>query len=173
MNDLSKVSARKSSYQYNELLLCAQGDLFGSDYPRLPLPPMLMFDKITSISCSSGRHGKGQAIAELALTKDHWFFSCHFENDPVMPGCLGLDALWQLTGFYLGWSGLKGKGRALGVGEVRFTKQIVPSVKTVTYGIDIKNIRKGKLVLGLADGWVQADGELIYEAQKLKVALLT
>jgi 3-hydroxyacyl-[acyl-carrier protein] dehydratase / trans-2-decenoyl-[acyl-carrier protein] isomerase len=161
----------KSAFSYDDLLRCGHGKLFGPGNARLPLPPMLMFDRIAYISETGGAHGKGQAIAELDVRPDLWFFACHFESDPVMPGCLGLDALWQLTGFSLGWRGLPGRGRALGVGEVKFADQVLPTTKLVRYTVDMKRMRTGKLVLGIADGKLEADGKVIYEASDMRVGL--
>jgi 3-hydroxyacyl-[acyl-carrier protein] dehydratase/trans-2-decenoyl-[acyl-carrier protein] isomerase len=161
---------RRSSFEYEDLLACGRGELFG-DGPQLPLPPMLMFDRIAEIDDKGGEHGKGMARAELAVKPDLWFFPCHFKNDPVMPGCLGIDALWQLLGFFLGWLGAAGKGRALGLGELKFSGQVLPTVKKVVYGIDIKRVVRSKLVLGIADGWLSADGSVIYRALDLKVGL--
>lgn len=161
----------KSSYTREDLLACGHGDLFPSGLPKLPLPPMLMFDRITHVSSDGGSHGKGELIAEFDIKPDLWFFGCHFEGDPVMPGCLGLDALWQLTGFFLGWSGASGSGRALGLGELKFTEQILPTTKLVTYKLDFKRVINRRLVLGIADGQVLADGKVIYEATDLKVGL--
>jgi len=165
------ISERRSSFEYEDLLACGRGELFGPGNAQLPLPPMLMFDRIATISESGGASGKGEIRAEFAVRPDLWFFDCHFKNDPVMPGCLGLDALWQLLGFYLGWLGLPGRGRALGVGEVKFSDQVLPTVKRVIYGVDLKRVFKTKLVLGIADGWLEADGTRIYEAKDLKVGL--
>jgi 3-hydroxyacyl-[acyl-carrier protein] dehydratase / trans-2-decenoyl-[acyl-carrier protein] isomerase len=165
------MSERRSSFAYEELLACARGELFGVGNAQLPLPPMLMFDRITEISESGGPNGKGCVRAEIDVRPELWFFGCHFKGDPVMPGCLGLDALWQLCGFFLGWLGLFGRGRALGVGEVKFADQVLPSVKRVVYGVDIKRVFKGKLVLGIADGWLEADGKRIYEVKDLRVGL--
>jgi 3-hydroxyacyl-[acyl-carrier protein] dehydratase/trans-2-decenoyl-[acyl-carrier protein] isomerase len=162
---------RRNSYSYEELLACGRGELFGAGNAQLPLPPMLMFDRITEINETGGESGKGLIRAELDVKPDLWFFGCHFKGDPVMPGCLGLDALWQMVGFYIAWLGNPGRGMALGVGEVKFSGQVRPTVKKVTYGIDFKRVFKGKLVLGIADGWVAADGERIYEAKDLKVGL--
>ena len=138
---------------------------------QLPLPPMLMFDRITAISENCGAYGKGEVRAELDVRPDLWFFPCHFKGDPVMPGCLGVDALWQMVGFFLGWLGSPGRGRALGVGEVKFSDQVLPSVKKVVYGVDLKRVFRSKLVLGIADGWLEADGRRIYEAKDLRVGL--
>lgn len=162
---------KKSSFTYEELLSCGRGELFGQGNAQLPLPPMLMFNRITEIAQSGGEHDLGLIRAEFDITDDLWFFPCHFEGDPVMPGCLGLDALWQLLGFYLGWLGEPGKGRALSVGEVKFTGMVTPKNSLVEYGVDIKKLRTGRLVLGIADGWLKADGETIYKASDLRVAL--
>jgi len=162
---------RRSSYEYEDLLACGRGDLFGSGNAQLPLPPMLMFDRISAIAEDGGENGKGHMRAELAVRPDLWFFACHFKGDPVMPGCLGLDALWQMLGFFLGWLGGAGRGRALSVGEVKFSGMVVPSVKRVEYGIELKRVLRSKLVLGIADGWLKADGETIYSAKDLRVGL--
>jgi len=161
----------KPSYTYDDLIACAKGQLFGPGNAKLPLPPMLMFDRITSVTAEGGAHGKGYIEAELDIKPDLWFFKCHFEGDPVMPGCLGLDSLWQLLGFYLGWVGAPGSGRALGVGEVKFTGQVLPEAKKVTYRLNLKRVINRKLVLGIADGVVEVDGKVIYEAADLKVGL--
>jgi len=161
----------KNAYEYDELLECGHGRLFGPGNAQLPLPPMLMFDRISDISAEGGAHGKGRAVAELDVAGEHWFFGCHFEGDPVMPGCLGLDAMWQLVGFFLGWTGAPGKGRALGVGEVKFTGQVTPDVSAVRYEIDIKRLINRRLVLGVADGALFADGQPIYRAHDLRVGL--
>ncbi|MDZ4730597.1 MAG: bifunctional 3-hydroxydecanoyl-ACP dehydratase/trans-2-decenoyl-ACP isomerase [Xanthomonadales bacterium] len=161
----------KSSYSREELVRCGTGDLFGDDTGKLPSGNMLMVDRITNIDNSGGTHGKGEVTAELDINPDLWFFGCHFEGDPVMPGCLGLDSLWQLCGFFLSWSGCKGKGRALGSGEVRFTGQILPTARKVTYKLDIKRIIARKLSMVIADGTVSVDGRVIYTAADLKVGL--
>jgi len=165
------MAERQSSFTYEELLTCASGEMFGPGNAQLPLPPMLMLHRITNADKEGGPHGNGSIRAEFDITQDLWFFPCHFPGDPVMPGCLGLDALWQLTGFYLGWLGEKGKGRALSTGEVKFKGMVTPKTRLVEYGIDFKRIRTGRLVLGIADGWVKGDGEVIYTASDLKVAL--
>jgi 3-hydroxyacyl-[acyl-carrier protein] dehydratase / trans-2-decenoyl-[acyl-carrier protein] isomerase len=165
------MSEKKSSFDYEDLLACGRGELFGPGNAQLPLPPMLMFDRISEISEAGGEYGKGLIRAELKVKPDLWFFGCHFKGDPVMPGCLGLDALWQMLGFYLGWLGSPGRGRALGLGELKLQGQIVPTIKSVVYGIEIKRIMRSKLVLGIADGWLSADGEVIYRAADLKVGL--
>jgi len=162
---------QKSSYSYEEILTCSRGEMFGKGNAQLPLPPMLMFHRITEISEDGGLHEKGHIRAEFDITDDLWFFPCHFLGDPVMPGCLGLDALWQLTGFYLGWLGEPGKGRAIATGEVRFSGMITPETKLVEFGIDFRRVRRGRLVLGIADGWVKADGETAFIAKDLKVGL--
>ncbi|MEM7695775.1 MAG: 3-hydroxyacyl-[acyl-carrier-protein] dehydratase FabA [Pseudomonadota bacterium] len=162
---------QQPAYEYEELLACGRGELFGPGNAQLPLPPMLMFDRISAISESGGAHGKGEIRAELAVRPDLWFFACHFKGDPVMPGCLGLDALWQMLGFFLGWLGEPGRGRALATGAIKFTGQVLPHVKTVEYGVDLKRVMRSKLVLGIGDGWLKADGETIYKAEDLKVGL--
>ncbi len=162
---------RQSSFSYEDLLACARGEMFGAGNAQLPLPPMLMFDRITEISEEGGEFGKGHARAELDVNPDLWFFGCHFQGDPVMPGCLGLDAMWQIVGFCLGWLGLPGRGRALSVGEVKFTGMVLPKVKMVEYGIDFKRVIRRRLILGIADGWLKADGETIYQAKDLRVGL--
>ena len=163
---------KKNSYSYNELINCGNGDLFGSGNAKLPLPPMLMFDRITEINDNGGNFKKGCLKAELDIKKDLWFFDCHFKEDPVMPGCLGLDAMWQLVGFYLGWIGNPGKGRALGVGTVKFTGEVLQDVKLVKYEIDMKKIMSpGGTTVGLANGVVLADDKKIYSADSLKVGL--
>ena len=162
---------RQNSFSYQELLDCANGILFGKGNAQLPAPPMLMFDRVTNINETGGLFEKGEIVAELDIKPELWFFNCHFKGDPVMPGCLGLDAMWQLVGFYLGWLGQPGKGRALGVGEVKFTGQVLNTVKKVTYHISIKRLILRKLILGVADGILKADGNPIYEAKDMKVGL--
>ena len=163
---------KKNSYSYDELINCGEGKLFGPGNAKLPLPPMLMFDRITEINEDKGAFKKGLLKAELDIKNDLWFFDCHFKEDPVMPGCLGLDAMWQLVGFYLGWIGNPGKGRALGVGTVKFTGEVLKNVKLVTYEIDMKKIMSpGGTTVGLANGVVLADGKKIYSADSLKVGL--
>ena len=162
---------KKNSFSYEQLIDCANGDLFGKGNAQLPSPPMLMFDRITNINETGGAFQKGEIVAELDIKPELWFFDCHFKGDPVMPGCLGLDAMWQLVGFYLGWLEQPGKGRALGVGEVKFTGQVLDTVKKVTYHISIKRLILRKLILGVADGVLKADGEPIYEAKDMKVGL--
>lgn len=161
----------KDHYNKEELLACGRGEMFGPGNAQLPVPNMLMMDRITSINRDGGLHGKGQVQAELDIDPSLWFFQCHFIGDPVMPGCLGLDAMWQLVGFYLGWSGAPGKGRALGVGEVKFTGQVTPKIKKVEYRIDLKRVIIRKLVMGVGDGVMLADGKPIYEAKDLRVGL--
>ena len=163
---------KKNSYSYDELINCGEGKLFGPGNAKLPLPPMLMFDRITEITDNKGAFNKGSLKAELDVKKNHWFFDCHFKEDPVMPGCLGLDAMWQLVGFYLGWIGNPGKGRALGVGTVKFTGEVLQNVKLVKYEIDMKKIMSpGGTTVGLANGVVFADEKKIYSADSLKVGL--
>ncbi|MFC1492500.1 bifunctional 3-hydroxydecanoyl-ACP dehydratase/trans-2-decenoyl-ACP isomerase [candidate division KSB1 bacterium] len=161
----------QSSYTKEELLKCGRGELFGPDIATMPLPNMLMMDRIIEINETGGKYGKGEITAELDIDPDMWFFKCHFPKDPVMPGCLGLDGLWQLTGFFLGWKRFPGKGRALGVKEVKFTGQILPTSKKVTYHLDIKRVLALKLVMIIADGTVSVDGREIYCAKTLKVGL--
>lgn len=165
------MNERKSAFNYEELLSCGRGELFGPGNAQLPLPPMLMFDRITEINAEGGEHGKGIVRAELDVKPDLWFFACHFQGDPVMPGCLGVDALWQMCGFFLGWMGAPGRGRALGVGEVKLTGMVTPTVKKVEYIVTLKRVIMRKLVLGIADGLMKADGETIYSATDLKVGL--
>jgi len=162
---------KKNSFSYEQLIDCANGNLFGNGNAQLPSPPMLMFDRITNINETGGLFQKGEIVAELDIKPALWFFECHFKGDPVMPGCLGLDAMWQLVGFYLGWLEQPGKGRALGVGEVKFTGQVLNTIKKVSYHISIKRLILRKLILGVADGVLKADGEPIYEAKDMKVGL--
>lgn len=162
---------QKSSYSFVDLMACARGDMFGPGNAQLPAPPMLMISRISHIEKDAGLYGKGMVRACYEITPQAWFFQCHFLGDPVMPGCLGLDALWQLTGFYLGWLGEKGKGRAISTGEVKFSGMVTPEVKLLEYEIDFKRVMSGKLVLGVADGIVKADGQVIYQAKDLRVAL--
>jgi len=164
---------KKSSFTHEELLACARGELFGPGNAQLPLPPMLMFDRIVSISEDGGDYGKGQVIAELDIHPDLWFFACHFEGDPVMPGCLGLDAMWQLLGFFLGWMGGPGRGRALGAGEVKFTGQVLPKANQVVYRIQMKRVILRRLVMGIADATMEVDGRAIYRGKDLQVGLFT
>ncbi|MBQ0796537.1 bifunctional 3-hydroxydecanoyl-ACP dehydratase/trans-2-decenoyl-ACP isomerase [Zhongshania sp.] len=161
----------QNSFTKQELIDCGNGTLFGPGNPKLPVNNMLMVDRITNISTEGGTYGKGILVAELDINPDLWFFDCHFVGDPVMPGCLGLDAMWQLVGFYLGWRGNSGKGRALGAGEVKFTGQILPDAKLVTYTLNYKRLIERKLVLGIADGEVAVDGKVIYTAKDLRVGL--
>ncbi len=164
---------QKNAYTFEELLACGRGEMFGPGNAQLPAPPMLMFDRIVRIEAEGGKYGKGYVEAEFDIRPDLWFFDCHFIGDPVMPGCLGLDAMWQLVGFFLGWSGGPGRGRALGVGEVKFTGQVTPDIKKVVYKIDLKRVIMRKLVMGIADGVLEADGKVIYETGDLKVGLFT
>ena len=167
------MTARKSFFDYDDLLACGRGELFGAGNAQLPLPPMLMFDRITRVEEAGGENGKGMITAEFDVKPDLWFFQCHFQGDPVMPGCLGLDALWQMTGFFLGWLGELGRGRALGVGEVKFSGQVTPKVQLVEYGVEFRRVMRSKLKLGIANGWMKADGEVIYRASDLRVGLFT
>lgn len=160
-----------TEFDKNELLRCSKGELFGPGNAQLPAPPMLMIDRITEISEDSGLDGKGHVVAEFDIAPDLWFFDCHFVNDPVMPGCLGLDAMWQLLGFYLGWLGLEGKGRALSVGGVKFSGMVLPTIKKLEYQITLKRVLTSKLILGIGDGLLFADGEIIYKAEDLRVGL--
>jgi len=164
---------KEASFTRDELLACGRGEMFGPGNAQLPTPNMLMMDRIVRIANFGGANGKGEILAELDIKPDLWFFECHFPGDPVMPGCLGLDALWQMVGFYLGWIGNPGHGRALGVGEVKFTGQVLPSAAKVTYHIDMKRVITRKLVLGIGDGVVQVDGRTIYTAKDLRVGLFT
>jgi len=161
----------KSCYDKSELEACGRGELFGPGNAQLPLDNMLMVDRITNISSESGEFGKGEIVAELDINPELWFFDCHFQGDPVMPGCLGLDAMWQLVGFFLGWRGNPGRGRALGAGEIKFSGQVLPSAGKVVYNINIKRVIERKLVMGIADGTVSVDGREIYHAKGLRVGL--
>jgi 3-hydroxyacyl-[acyl-carrier protein] dehydratase/trans-2-decenoyl-[acyl-carrier protein] isomerase len=163
----------KNSFNYEDLIDCGNGKLFGQGNAQLPQPPMLMFDRITKINKEGGEFGKGEIIAELDINPELWFFKCHFNNDPVMPGCLGLDAMWQLIGFYLGWLGGPGRGRAIGVGNVKYTGQVFPTAKKVIYRINLSRVISRKLYMGVADATMEVDGRLIYEATNLKVGLFT
>ncbi|MEM9784507.1 MAG: bifunctional 3-hydroxydecanoyl-ACP dehydratase/trans-2-decenoyl-ACP isomerase [Pseudomonadota bacterium] len=165
------MTARASHYDYDALMRCAEGELFGPGNAQLPAPPMLMVDRITSITEDGGSVGKGQVVAELDVKKDLWFFKCHFLGDPVMPGCLGLDALWQLTGFWLGWKGMPGRGRALGVGQVKFTGMVTPANRLVRYTVNMTRVIDRKLKLGIANGTMEADGEVIYQTEDMRVGL--
>ncbi|MET0089403.1 MAG: 3-hydroxyacyl-[acyl-carrier-protein] dehydratase FabA [Candidatus Thiodiazotropha sp.] len=164
---------RPNSFNRDELLRCGRGEMFGPGNAQLPTPNMLMLDRVVKINDEGGSNGKGEILAELDINPDLWFFDCHFPGDPVMPGCLGLDAMWQLVGFFLAWIGNPGYGRALGVGEVKFTGQVLPTAKLVTYHIDIKRVITRKLVLGVADGVMKVDGREIYSAKDLRVGLFT
>ncbi len=165
------MTDRQSSYDYEDLLACGRGELFGPGNAQLPAPPMLMVDRVTSITADGGPNGKGQVVAEFDINPDLWFFKCHFIGDPVMPGCLGVDALWQLTGFFLGWLGMPGRGRALGVGDVKFTGMVTPDVKQVRYTVNLTRVIDRKLKMGLADGIMEADGEPIYTTTRMQVGL--
>jgi 3-hydroxyacyl-[acyl-carrier protein] dehydratase/trans-2-decenoyl-[acyl-carrier protein] isomerase len=172
-NSAIQAPTRPYSFDYDALLECAHGKMFGPENGKLPLPPMLMIDRIPHISHEGGKFGKGEIRAELDIRPDLWFFDCHFEGDPVMPGCLGLDAMWQLVGFYLVWLDLPGRGRALGSGKVKFTGQVLPKAKLVTYQIDIKRVITRKLNMAIADGTMSVDGREIYTAEDLRVGLFT
>ncbi len=165
--------SKQHSLTYEELLKSGRGELYGPANAQLPLPPMLMMDRITLITDEGGKYGKGEMVAELDIHPDLWFFACHFQGDPVMPGCLGLDAMWQLVGFFLCWMGGPGKGRALGVGEVKFTGQVLPTAKKVIYRVDMKRLIMRKLYMGIADATMEVDGKIIYEATDLRVGLFT
>ncbi len=163
----------RNAFTRDELLACGHGELFGEGNARLPLPNMLMFDRISRITADGGSAGKGEIVAELDINPDLWFFGCHFEGDPVMPGCLGLDAMWQLVGFFLGWKGNAGRGRALGSGEVKFFGQVLPDAKLVTYELSMTRLIERRLVMGIADGRMLVDGREIYTAKNLRVGLFT
>ncbi|WP_025823634.1 3-hydroxyacyl-[acyl-carrier-protein] dehydratase FabA [Shewanella marina] len=164
---------KANSFTKEQLIACGHGEVFGQNSPRLPVDNMLMIDRIVTINDHGGTHGKGEIIAELDIDPSLWFFDCHFVGDPVMPGCLGLDAMWQLVGFFLSWEGAEGKGRALGVGEVKFTGQVLPNAKKVTYKLDIKRTIHRKLVMGIADATLEVDGRQIYSATDLKVGVFS
>jgi len=165
--------AKEQSFNREELLDCGYGRMFGPGNAQLPIPDMLMMDRINRISDEGGAYGKGEILAELDINPDLWFFQCHFPGDPVMPGCLGLDAMWQAVGFFLAWLGNPGHGRALGVGEVKFTGQVLPGAEKVTYRLDIKRVISRRLILGVADGVLEVDGRKIYTAKDLRVGLFT
>ena len=167
------MSLNQSQFSKQELVDCGMGRLFGEGNAQLPIDNMLMMDRITHIDGDGGEFGKGLVEAELDITDDLWFFQCHFPGDPVMPGCLGLDAMWQLVGFFLGWRGNPGRGRALGAGEIKFTGQVLPSAKIVSYRLDLKRVIERKLIMGIADGVMSVDGEAIYAAKDLRVGLFT
>ncbi|MEX0838509.1 MAG: 3-hydroxyacyl-[acyl-carrier-protein] dehydratase FabA [Parvibaculum sp.] len=167
------MADQKAAYSFEDLLECGHGRLFGPGNAQLPLPPMLMIDRITHISDKGGEYDKGQILAEFDIKPDLWFFGCHFEGDPVMPGCLGLDGMWQLLGFFLGWIGGQGKGRALGVGEVKFSAMVTPAVKKLEYVINLKRVINRRLVLGVADGVIKADGVIAYTISDMRVGLAT
>jgi 3-hydroxyacyl-[acyl-carrier protein] dehydratase/trans-2-decenoyl-[acyl-carrier protein] isomerase len=164
---------RKSSYSFDDLLECGHGRLFGEGNAQLPLPPMLMFDRITKITRDGGEHGKGEIVAELDINPGLWFFKCHFEGDPVMPGCLGLDAMWQMVGFFLGWLGGIGRGRAISVGEVKFSDMVLETARKVTYRINLRRVIMRRLVIGVADGVLEVDGKLAFEVKDIRVGLFT
>lgn len=172
MFDPRDFHAPQTAYSREDLLKSAAGGYFGPGNAQLPAPPMLMMDRITAISLDGGAFGKGHVVAELDIAPDLWFFGCHFPGDPVMPGCLGLDAMWQVVGFWLGWSGSSGKGRAAGVGEVKFRGQITPQTRCVRYEIDMRQVRRGRLVVGVADGRVFADDACVYVARDMRVSLI-
>lgn len=167
------MTTKQNAYTKKELITCGQAKMFGEGNAQLPLPPMLMFDRIVKITEDGGTYGNGEIVAEMDITPDLWFFACHFEGDPVMPGCLGLDAMWQLVGFFLGWKGGLGRGRALGSGEVKFTGQVLPTAKKITYRINMKRVMMRKLVLGIADATMEVDGRGIYNGKDLRVGLFT
>ena len=171
LDEILTEMLKKSNYTLEELLGCSRGEMFGSGNPQLPSHPMLMVDRITSITADGGEFGKGQVIAELDIKPELWFFGCHFKNDPVMPGCLGLDAMWQLIGFFLGWTGAPGRGRALGAGDVKFSGQVTPTNLKITYHIHMKRIINRQLVVGVANATMNVDGREIYTAKDLRVGL--
>lgn len=165
------VVEKKSSFSYEDLLSCARGELFGPGNARLPLPPMLMIDRILKISDEGGTYGRGEVEAEFDIKPDLWFFKCHFESDPVMPGCLGIDAMWQLLGFFLGWLGLPGKGRAISVGEVKLSAEVLQVARKVSYHLNVRRTIVRKLILGIADGIVKVDGQTAFEIKDLRAGL--
>ena len=167
------MTDRPSKIDYDGLISCAKGEMFGPGNPQLPMPPMLMFDRIIEISDNAGKASKGHVVAEFQIQPSHWFFECHFQGDPVMPGCLGLDALWQLTGFNLGWRGMIGKGRALGVGEVKFSGMVTPKTSLVTYLVEFTRVIDRRLKMGIADGSMLADGKEIYKVSDMRVGLFS
>ena len=167
------MTDRPSKIDYDGLISCAEGEMFGPGNPQLPMPPMLMFDRIIEISDNAGKASKGHVVAEFQIQPSHWFFECHFQGDPVMPGCLGLDALWQLTGFNLGWRGMVGKGRALGVGEVKFSGMVTPKTSLVTYLVEFTRVIDRRLKMGIADGSMLADGKEIYKVSDMRVGLFS
>ena len=170
----SKVGGfiQQNSYEYDDLISCAKGELFGKGNAQLPMPPMLMVDRITTINGDGGSAGKGEITAEFDITPDKWFFDCHFIGDPVMPGCLGMDGLWQLLGFYLAWAGGLGKGRALSVGQVKFGGEITPKTSLVRFNLDITRLIMRRMSVGVAEGLIFADGEQVFEASDIRVGLL-
>ena len=167
------MTDRPSKIDYDGLISCAKGEMFVPGNPQLPMPPMLMFDRIIEISDNAGKASKGHVVAEFQIQPSHWFFECHFQGDPVMPGCLGLDALWQLTGFNLGWRGMVGKGRALGVGEVKFSGMVTPKTSLVTYLVEFTRVIDRRLKMGIADGSMLADGKEIYKVSDMRVGLFS
>lgn len=171
LNEQRTTMTKKNSFSKEELIQCGETKMFGEGNAQLPLPPMLMVDRIVSITDDGGKYGNGEIVAELDIAPDLWFFGCHFQGDPVMPGCLGLDAMWQLVGFFLGWKGGLGRGRALGAGEVKFTGQVLPTAKKITYRINMKRVMMRKLVLGIADATMEVDGREIYNGKDLRVGL--
>ncbi len=169
----TRTPERPSSFDLAGLLACARGELFGPGNPQLPMPPMLMLDRIIKIADKGGAHDKGVIEAEFDIKPDLWFFKCHFLGDPVMPGCLGLDAMWQMLGFFLGWLGGLGRGRALGVGEVKFSGMVLPTAKKITYYVELRRVIMRKLVLGIADGIMKVDGKTVFEVKDLRVGLFS
>jgi 3-hydroxyacyl-[acyl-carrier protein] dehydratase/trans-2-decenoyl-[acyl-carrier protein] isomerase len=170
---IADLPARQNAYDYEDLIRCGHGEFFGAANGKLPLPPMLMLDRITRVAADGGKYDKGEIKAELDIRPDLWFFDCHFDGDPVMPGCLGLDAMWQLVGFFLVWAGNEGRGRALGCGSVKFFGQVLPRAKLVSYQIDIRRVISRKLTMAIADASMSVDGREIYTAEDLRVGLFT